>query len=237
MNVMVLKRPVRGVHHLYGESGENSQEQQDHEIALIMGDELDEASRDRELKAHADRIRVLEEELQRARAEAYQAGFDEGQAIAKAEAQKQFAMLTQEFQNNIVSMRNEFGDTFDHLTPRIILMAKILAQKLLNRELTLPDKADEILLTQIHRVLQETLSQTKIDIHVNSSQMDWITGNQILKQLNAVGEGNLRFFPNPSLKPGECKIETEDYLVDSTINAQLDVLETALLESDATNPA
>lgn len=235
MDVMVLNRQVKGFQPLYTSDSEMTVDQRDEELALILGSDKNEESRRRELKAYSDRIKILEAELQKARAEAYQAGYNEGQNIAKSEAHKQFAQLTTEFTNNIGSLHAEFSEVMERLATPILKLALGSSEKLIGRELNIGDAANEILLTQVQRVLNETVSQTRATVHINASQMDWITGIDILKTLNLPQKTNLRFIPNPTIKPGECKLETEDYLVDSTISAQLDNLEKLLRESDATD--
>ena len=202
-------------------------------MALIMGGNPNSEIRDRELQAYADRIKILEMELQKARAEAYQAGYGEGQKITLSESQKQLLQMTQEFSANLTSLHAEFSDTLDKLAGPVLRLALGVSEKLLQREVNLNDAANEILLTQVRTVLNETVTQSRPVVHVNIAQLEWITGIDILKKLNVQQNGNLRFIPNPTVQPGECKLETEDYLVDATIKAQLDNLEKILRDSDA----
>jgi len=234
MDVMVLKHRLKGVQPLYSNSSaELTADEEDHEMALIMGGAMDDDSRDREIRAHTDRIRNLETELQKARSEAYQAGYQEGQNIAKSEARKQFGQLSTDFNNNIQSIHTEFKDTIESLAGPMLKLTLGISEQLIQRELTFDGRANEILLLQIRRMLNETVSQTRAVIQVNTSQLDWITGSDILKTLHVPQKDNLRFIPNPQLKPGECKLETEDYLVDSTITTQLTALGKVLKEADA----
>ena len=234
MDVMVLKHRLKSVHPLYDHTdGELSLDEQDQELALILGGEMNDEGRDRELKAHTDRIKILEAELQKARSEAYQAGYQEGQNIAKGEARKQFAQLNQEFSDNIQAIHGEFSDTLEHLSGPLLKLALGAAEKVIERELSIDDRANEILLGQVQRVLNETVTQTRAVVQVNVSQLEWITGIDILKSLNVTRKENPRFIPNPQIKAGECKLETEDFLVDSTIRAQLENMEKVLAGSDA----
>jgi len=233
MDVMVLNRPLKSIHPLYSSNGDQTQSEQDHEISLIFGDDMDGGTRDRELQAYVGRIKILESELQKARAEAYQAGYNEGSNLVKTEARKQISQLTCEFSDNLHSMHNEFGEAIEKLSAPLLKLAMRTAEKLIDRELSLGDSANEILLMQVQRILNEAVSQSRATVHVNTSQSEWISSVEILKMLNVPQKKNLRFIPNPTIKPGECKLETEDYLVDSTIKSQLDNLERALIESDA----
>jgi len=234
MDVLVLNRPVKGIHSLdVSNRDTGSLINDDHELDLIMGNTYGSESRDRELKAYADRIKILEAELQKARAEAYQAGFQEGQKIARAEAKKQFSELSKEFTLNIKGIHTEFTSTIEQLTEPLVNLALHTAKLLIERELTLAERADEILLTQIKRVLSETISQSQAMLQVNPTQIDYITKEDILAKLNYPQKANLKFTPNPNLQPGECKLETEAFLVDSTIKAQLENIRLALLDTDA----
>ncbi|MEA3285995.1 MAG: FliH/SctL family protein [Candidatus Marinimicrobia bacterium] len=233
---MTLKRPLKGVQPLLAQlDDELSDDQQDHEMARIFGEDLNEESRDHEMRAYVDRIKLLEAELQRARTEAYQAGFQEGQNLAKIEARKQYAQLTKEFGDNISSLNTEFQETLEKLSEPLLSLALGTAEKLIQRELTLDNNSNEILRSQLQRVLNETITQTQTIVQVNTTQLEWITGADILRSLNISQNHNLRFIPNPQLQPGECKIETEDFLVDSTIKTQLENLGKMLKDSDATD--
>ncbi len=234
MDVMVLKRPLKGVQTLFTHAdGEMTHEQQDYEIAAILGEDLGGESRDREIRAFTDHIKMLEAELQKARTEAYQAGYEEGQRLAKAEAGKQSSQLVSEFSENVIALHTEFQDTLVQLSVPVLKLALGVSEKLIHRELSLDENSNEILRNQVQHVLNETATQTQAVVQVNANQMDWITGKDVLRSLNIPPQNNLRFIPNPELKPGECKLETEDYLVDSTIKSQLENLEKILRESHA----
>jgi len=233
--VIVLKHRLKGVQPLFSNTNTPTPEEDEHEMSMLLGEHLDEEGFNRELKAHTDRIRILEAELQRARSEAYQTGFLEGQRIAQAEAQKQFAQTTQEFSKTIHNIHNEFTSVMETLAEPVLHLALGAAERIIQRELSLDDHANQVLLTQVQRVLNETATQTRAVIQVNSAQLEWITGIEVLKQLNVPQKGNLRFIANPKLGPGECLLETEDYLIDGTIHSQLNQLEKALKESDATD--
>ncbi len=233
MDSMILRRPLKSFQALHSLDREMTSEEQNEEMALIMGGSLDPEIRDRELQAFSDRIKILEAELQKARAEAYQAGYGEGQQITLSESRKQLLQMTQEFSDNLSALHAEFSDTIDKLSGPVLKLALGVSEKLIHRELDLNDAANEILLTQVRNVLNETVTQSRPVVHVNISQLEWITGIEILKTLNALQNGNLRFIPNPTVKPGECKLETEDFLIDATIKAQLENLEKVLRDSDA----
>lgn len=234
MDVMVLKHHLKSVQSLNQlTDSELSPDERDQEYAMLLGTELDDGQRDRELQAHTDRIKMLEEELQKARSEAYQAGFKEGQHMAKTEAGKQFTVMSKEFSENIHAIHDGFTDTIKQLSESLLKLALGTSEKLIQRELSIDNNAQEILLAQIQNVLNATANQTRAIIQVNSSQLEWITSSSVLQSLNVPQKENLRFISNPQLQPGECKLETEDYLIDGTIKTQLDNLEKVLRESDA----
>lgn len=235
MEVIVLKQRLKGVQPLFSNTPTPTPEEDEHEMSMLLGEHLDEEGFNRELKAHTDRIRILETELQRARSEAYQTGFMEGQRIAEAEAQKKFNHSTQEFSKTVHTIHNEFTTVIEKLAEPVLHLALGAAERIVQRELTLDDHSNQVLIAQVQRILNETATQTRAVIQVNSAQLEWITGSEVLNQLNIPQKGNLRFIPNPKLGPGECLLETEDYLVDGTIHSQLNQLEKALKESDATD--
>lgn len=236
MEVIVLKDRLTGIHPAYATGSENqTEDEMDHELSVILGEELDEEGYSREIKAYSDRIKILEEELQRSRAEAYQAGFEEGQRISQTEARKRFSQASQEFSASIHATHKAFEDAIENLSAPVLTLALGAAEKIIQQELELDEKQQQILLNQIQRALNETATQTRTVIQVNAKQLEWITGLDVLKQLNVPHKDNLRFIPNPKLGPGEILLETEDYLMDGTIHTQLQILEKALKDSDATD--
>ena len=234
MEVIVLKNRLSGIRPVFAAgSDERSLEEEDYEISLLLGEQLDEDGFTREIKAHTDRIKLLEGELQRSRAEAYSAGFQEGQSIAKVEANKRFTQSTLEFSQAISSIQQEYEAVLEQMSEPLLSLAIGAAEAVIQYELRDKERTRQILLAQIQRILNETITQSRAVIQVNTDQLAWITGVDVLEQLNLPQKSNLRFIPNPKLGPGECLMETEDFLVDSTIHMQLAILEKALRDSDA----
>jgi len=234
MDVMVLKQRPTAITpiNLYSDS-EPTAEQNDHELALMLGEETDGETRDQEIQSYIARIKILESELQKARTEAYKTAYQEGRTLAKNEAGKQIDKMSNQFANNISTIHSEFKDTLIKLSEPLLRLVFGISEKLVRRDLALDKRASDLLKNQVQNVLNETITQSRHVVQVNPLQLEWISGADLLDTLNIHQKGNLRFTLNSELTPGECKLETEDYLIDSTIATQLEVLEKALIESHA----
>jgi len=234
MDSILLTRAPRQIHHLSGTSDETRAALEASELDLAFLSESTEEVRDREIQALTNRIKILEKALQEARTEAFQAGYEEGKESTTAEARRQFQQMTREFSSNLQRVRSQFEESLEKMDQPLVKLSLSIAERILNHELSDPETAQQLLLERIQKLLNETANQTRAIVHLNTSQLNWITGGNILTQLNVPQKDKLRFVANDSLKPGECLLETEDYLIDNAIPALLKVLEDDLRKHDAT---
>jgi len=198
----------------------------------------DSSSKDphyREITILSARIKVLEAELQQARTEAFQTGFEEGKDITTIQANEQHQVLSNEFVANMQSLHTQFGLELEKMDIPLIKVALAVAEKIIGIQIDLGEQAQQILLTQVQRLLNISATQVRAVVHVNPQQLNWIMSKDIIAQLNIPHKENLTFIADESLGLGECQLETEDLFISSEIRTQLDIIEASLREvNDAT---
>lgn len=199
-------------------------------------DLLDETNsmdlRAREITILTARIKVLEAELQQARMDAFQTGFEEGKDIATIQAQEQMEVLSKEFAANMQSLHTQFGLELEKMDKPLIRMALAIAEKIIGIQLDVDERANAILLTQVQKLLNISATQSRAIVHVNPQQLNWIMSDDVMAKLNIPQRENLTFISDDKLRLGECQLETEDLFISSEIQTQLDIIEASLRESN-----
>lgn len=176
-------------------------------------------------KVLKDRIKVLEEELQRTREESFQAGYQEGKEQTYQDAQNQI----NEFKSLVKSFENKYVKSLEKMEKPLIRLAKKMADKIIGIDLENSAELDSILLEKLRKLLYELIDQTRIVIEVNPVHLEWLESPGIEKELNTPRSMEINFIPDKNLKPGECKISTEEYYIDETYESKLNRLEQQIL--------
>jgi flagellar biosynthesis/type III secretory pathway protein FliH len=68
---------------------------------------------------------------------------------------------------------------------------------------------------------------------MNPKQIDRISSSESLKELRTASKANVNFSANNQLKPGECILETENFIIEGIFTRQLDNLEKQILEIES----
>ncbi len=175
-------------------------------------------------KILSDKIKVLEEELQRTREESFQAGYEEGKERGVQEAKKQI----DEFKILIKSFEKQYAKTLTKMEIPLLKLAKKMAEKVVGIDLDSSAELDSILMEKLKRLLYEMIDQVKMIVVVNPVHLEWLDSPGIAQELNAPKNMEISFAGDENLKPGECIINTEDYHIDETYAAKLDRIEQEL---------
>ncbi|HCL00243.1 MAG TPA: hypothetical protein DHW42_09100 [Candidatus Marinimicrobia bacterium] len=178
-------------------------------------------------------IRELESALQSAREDAFQSGFEEGRATAQIEAKKELTSIADEFGSIIQSLKVQYDQALERMDQPLLKFAMKVAEKIIDIELNDADKCNDILERQIKNFLKEAVDQNKITIYMNPNQIDRISGNESLKELRSASNSSVNFVGNNKLKPGECILETESFIIEGIFTRQLDNLEKQILEIES----
>ena len=159
-----------------------------------------------------------QEEAEQIKQSAYQEGFNAGLQQAQADLEN--------FRNILGAFMNAEERVFEEVAPNILAIAVDIAQKIIKTEV----KADpQIVLSTVLDVLK-TLSKNepKIMIRVNPVQVQYIK-DTLPEELKLLGmETKLSVIADENIMEGGCIVQTNNGLVDASIEAQLDIVQNAL---------
>jgi flagellar assembly protein FliH len=161
----------------------------------------------------------LEEIQRQAREEGYAAGMAEGRAAAKQQTDERLARL-----DAICTAAARPLTSLDDATEReLALLATVIAQRVVGRELQL----DASLITLAVREAAAALpaATRELRVWVNPQDMD------LLRELGAE-EPHWRFGADPSLKRGDCVLESPRSRLDARVSTRLATVVDAVLGDD-----
>ena len=164
-------------------------------------------------------ILELEDIERQAREEGYAAGLAEGRAAAKNELDERLVRL-----DGICSAAARPLIGFDDATEReLALLATVMAQRVIARELQLDPSLIELAVRQAAAALPSATRELRV--WVNPHDLD------LLHQLGAA-EPHWRFAANPALQRGDCKLESERSRLDARVSTRLAAVIDAVLGDD-----
>ena len=159
-----------------------------------------------------------QEEASYIKQSAYQEGFNAGVQQAQADLEN--------FRNTLGAFMGAEERVFEEIAPQILPIAMEIAQKVIKTEV----KTDpQIVLDTIMDVLK-TLSKNepKIVLRVNPVQVQYIK-DTLPEQVRLLGmETKLSILSDESITEGGCIVETNNGLVDASVEAQLEIVQNAL---------
>lgn len=227
-NTLYLKNKVVGLHNpILSTSMNISSDKANYQDGKVPGDN------NHKINILEKHIQELESALQSAREDAFQSGFEEGLATAQMEAKKEITSISDEFGSIIQLLKVQYDQALERMDQPLLKLAMKVAEKIIDRELNDADKCNDILERQIKNFLKEAVDQNKITIYMNPNQVDRISNNESLKELRSVSKANVNIAGNNQLKPGECILETESFIIEGIFTRQLDNIEKQILEIES----
>jgi len=166
----------------------------------------------RKIKHLEDRIKNLEMELQKAREESFQAGYDEGKQRTLQDAQNRIEAVRLDMKQQEI----QFRETIEHMEKPLLELAKIMAKEVIMQELQANADTDLILLERLRKMLNELVDQNNIIIEVNQQHLNMLKSTDLKEKLGIDKKSDVRLIGSKSLRPGEVNIETENYFIDGT---------------------
>lgn len=169
------------------------------------------------------------EEIERLRAQAREAGWQEGFAAGRQEAAQLIAIL-QNIVNEAIAARAEF---IAIATPQLLNLAVQIAEKIIRREV----ETDP---TVAQRIAEEALRQAvdKHHLRIRVHPEDLATLQAIAPELRAALDDVREFEIVPDRRSGHrrmarggCLIETESGVIDARIETQLEEIREQLMEA------
>ncbi len=176
------------------------------------------------IKILKDRIRVLELELQRAREESFKAGYEEGKENTLREANKRIEQARQEMQR----MQKQYRESLERIEKPLLELAKTMAQKVLETELSIRDDHDEILLKRLRSMMREMLHEKKVTVEVHPTQLPFLKSTDIKEALDVPREMELTVLEGKHVGKGEAYVSSEQFYMDGRFNQQIEELASQL---------
>jgi|GEM_PF-1995224 len=180
------------------------------------------------VKSTQHKIRILEKELQKAREESFQAGYEEGKESSRQMAERRIEQMRMEMQEH----EKQYEDNVKKLDVSLLNLAKKMALVILDTELKIRDDHDNLLMEQLRKMLYEVIDQNQVMIRVNAQQQAVLQGDSLKQKLNLPSKMEITTVVDAELKPGEAVIQTENYYVDGTFVNQLDKIEEQLRDGE-----
>ena len=159
-----------------------------------------------------------QEEASYIKQSAYQEGYNAGIQQAQADMEN--------FRNTLGAFMGAEDRVFEEIAPNILSLAMEIAQKIIKTEI----KSDpQIVLDTILDVLKLlSKNEPKIVLRVNPVQVQFIK-DTLPEEVRLLGmETKLSILSDESITEGGCIVETNNGLVDASIEAQLEIVQNAL---------
>lgn len=177
-------------------------------------------SRRRGYRRIDDRNLVLraQEEADAIKKSAFEEGYRKGLEQAESDIQV--------FRDNIKSFMNATSDVFEYIAPDILEMSVNIAQKIIKKEV---ETDPQVLINTIVEVLKTvSKSEPKINIRVKPQAVQFIkdTLPNITYQYGI--DAKINIVADPSIEDGGCVFQTNNGIVDASIDTQLEIIKKAL---------
>lgn len=187
--------------------------------SLLPGDDSD-------LK---ERILFLEKSLSEAKDKFYQLGYNEG----KNDGMKELDIISDK-QSSIINetlskLNVEYEKAIDKLAEPMVNLSIKIAEKIISDDLSNKEDISSYLEKKVLTVVDKLKNSLKLKIYMQPSDIRQLS-TAIMDNLSKNDNRSISFEINENLKIGECIVETEDFVLDSTLKNQLDEIEKQLLE-------
>lgn len=206
---------------------EHSQEE-DIEQAVFDIDNIDFTQREERRTGNRRRgYRRIDDRnlISRAQEEAIQikeAAYQEGYNLGLEKAQSDLVAL----KSNIGAFLSSERRVFDAIAPDIIEISLEVAKKIIKHEVQVDP---QIVIDTVLDILKDIpKNEPKITLMVNPSQAQYVKDN-LPEQLTLLGvESKLSILADENVTEGSCVVQTNNGVVDASIDAQIDIIQKAL---------
>jgi len=218
INSIKISHPIT---HLFHNGEEYSfQKSNPDDTDVVLGDEM----------SSEDQVEILEKALEQTRETAYQAGYQEGRESAIIDLKDRIKELSSDFTQMLSGLNCEYENRLKSIEDSIIDFSVRIAKKIIGHELDHEKNIAHYLSKRLKDILPTLMEQSKINIHVNPDWLMEMNQEQFLEQIQIPIKHKIQFHKNDKLLPGECKIKTEEFFIDATLDHQLTVLTKHLKE-------
>ncbi len=208
-SVLKIGRKLRGIryHNIYNSKKINV-------VGANVGEKPTEkiATDARKIKRLEDQVKNLENELQTAREQSFQAGYDEGKQRTLQEAQNRIEAVHHEMKQ----LEVQFNETIEQMERPLLDLAQKMAEEVIKQEISNSDETDKILLARLKKLLNEIIEQNDIIITVNPDQASLLKSTETKEKLGLIEKNTVKIIGDENLSLGEAHLETEDFFIDGS---------------------
>lgn len=169
-----------------------------------------------EIEILNSKIEMLESELQKAREDSYNEGYNACKRSISESNKEELSNQINLFSKFKSNLEDEIKITLSRIHDPIIKLSQELTQKIIERELDCSKEWLNMIENKIERYCEDFAKEISIDIKVN--------GNSIPKNQSFERKSDnkiIKFIIDDNLKPGECIIETDNNIIDATFKTQI----------------
>lgn len=190
------------------------------EIDFTQRQERRRGSRRRGYRRIDDRNLVsrAQEEAEMIKKSAFEEGYRKGLEQVKSDLEK--------FRNDTVSFMNARNEVFEYIAPDILEISVDIAKKIIKKEV---ESDPQVLINSIVDVLKTiSKSEPKINIRVKPQAVQFIkdTIPNITYQYGI--DAKINIIADPSIEDGGCVFQTNNGIVDASIDTQIEIIKKAL---------
>ncbi len=172
-----------------------------------------------------NRIQALEMSLQNARQEAFQLGFEEGQKAVESKYRHAIEVLPRELAQAVNSLQRQYDEAISRFEKPLVKLSLVIAEKILKYHLQIEDNRREFFTQQLAYFLRVLSEEQKITIYLAPNQMAYTRQSSFIHNF----KGKIIFVEDGQLQPGECLLETDEFIIDGTISGQLEQIARELI--------
>lgn len=171
----------------------------------------------------------LTEVLEKTRKLAYQSGYEEGLAAGLSEAGVAVEAMRQEFVTMLKSYDEQYHSEIDKLQAPFLQLAVQIAEKIIGSAIADDEHHESFLANQINKILSNFSDQRNIIIRINPTSLERLEEEQFLKKLLLPAHLKVKIVEDITIKSIGCIVESDDYIVDASLNQVLEFLYQELL--------
>ena len=170
-------------------------------------------------------VEILEKALVQTRENAFQAGYEEGRNSSLNDMESRIKELSSDFTQMVQGLDEQYKILFN-LQEKILLKLSLrIAEKILYEELSHKKEITDYLVKMLKKILMEMMEQKKITVSLNPDWLKEFKRDEFLNHIDLPLHEKIQFIEDDKLHPGECLVESEDFIIDATLNHQFKLME------------
>ncbi len=214
-----LNRPVRGI-------TRNAQEAGFQDFTALAGISV---VSDQVSPGIPKRFNGFTDILEYTRKAAYQSGYEAGLAAGRLKTSQSVELMRQEFVSLLQSYEDQYNDVIEKLQAPFLHLVIQIAEKIIGSTITKDYQYESFLTSQINRILSDFSGQRSITLRLNPTNLERLQTEQFLSKLQLPPQIKVKIIEDSTIPEIGCIIESSDYIVDITLNRQLELLYQELL--------